>query len=55
MKYLLEIPSEVRAKIKYIASLKGITMNTLILSAVHEYLKKDGDTDEGSVEVSKRV
>lgn len=52
MKYLLEIPSEVRAKIKYVASLKGITMNTLILTAVQEYLEKDGKKNEGKMEAS---
>ena len=45
MKYMFEMPAEVRAKIKYVASLQGITMNTLILKAVVEFLQRVGDKD----------
>lgn len=53
MKYLLEVPSEVRAKIKYVAALQGTTMNALILKAVIEFLEKDGAKNGRTMEASK--
>ena len=55
MKYMFEMPAEVRAKIKYVASLQGITMNTLILKAVVEFLQRNGEKDERTLEANKRV
>jgi hypothetical protein len=53
MKYLLEVPPEVRAKIKYVAALQGTTMNALILKAVIEFLEKDGAKNGRTMEASK--
>ena len=55
MKYLLEVPSEVRAKIKYVAALQGTTMNALILKAVIEFLEKDGAKNGRTMETSKGI